>query len=142
MERTIYRALYKTFHAMKNNLRPRMVGIGLSPGQPKILEYLMEKNLCMQKEIAEACDIDPATVSQILNNMEQNGLIRRAIPENDRRALSIEITEKGKEMQGKWEYFRKDAEEIALRGFSQEEREQLTSYLWRAYGNLVNRGLH
>ena len=142
MERTFYRALYKTFHAMKNNLRPRMGEIGLSPGQPKILDYLTEQNFCMQKEIAEACDIDPATVSQILNNMEQNVLIRRVTPTNDRRSLSIEITGKGKEMHEKWEYFRKDAEEIALKGFSKEEKELLADYLWRAYGNLANRGLH
>ena len=52
-------------------------------------------SLIMQKDIAAALDIEPATVSQLLANMEQAGLIRRAEPLQRRRAECVSITEKG-----------------------------------------------
>jgi len=82
----LYMALSRTFHAQKNRFRPGMAQIGLSSGQPKILEYLSPGNCSMQKDIAAALDIEPATVSQILNNMVQSGLIRRPSAEARKRA--------------------------------------------------------
>ncbi len=79
-------ALSRTFHAQKNTIRPGMAVIGLSTGQPKILEYLSRQDSRMQKDIAAALDIEPATVSQILYNMEQAGLIKRSEPAERRRA--------------------------------------------------------
>ena len=77
MKTPFHLLLIRTYHAQKNRLRPEMAGIGLSPGQPKILNRLMEKDCCMQKELAESCDIQPATVSRMLDTMEQAGLVCR-----------------------------------------------------------------
>lgn len=72
--------MYRTFHAQRNAIRPGMADIGLSPGQPKILHYLLNHDGCMQRELADACDIEPATVSRLLDKMEEDGLVRREIP--------------------------------------------------------------
>lgn len=48
--------MYRTFHAQRNAIRPGMADIGLSPGQPKILHYLLNHDGCMQRELADACD--------------------------------------------------------------------------------------
>ena len=53
MKTPFHLLLIRTYHAQKNRLRPEMAGIGLSPGQPKILNRLMEKDCCMQKKLAE-----------------------------------------------------------------------------------------
>ena len=57
-----------------------MAQIGLSPGQPKILRHLSTQNNCMQKDIAQALDIEPATVSHILSKMAVSGLVTRSAP--------------------------------------------------------------
>jgi Transcriptional regulators len=137
----LHMAINKTYHAQKNKTRPGMLGIGLSPGQPKILSYLIKNNHCMQKEIAAALDIDPATVSQILNNMVQAGLIQRSALAERRRAESVSITEKGREVHEKWQLLCKEIEEISLNGFTGEEREQFLDYLHRMYQNLTGKVL-
>ena len=49
----------------------------LSVGQPKVLEYLYFNDGAIQKDIAEACMIEPATVTSLLSRMEKGGLIKR-----------------------------------------------------------------
>ncbi|MBE6082663.1 MarR family winged helix-turn-helix transcriptional regulator [Sporanaerobacter sp. PP17-6a] len=135
----LHMALVKTSHAQKNKTRPGMTKIGLSPGQPKILTYVSEHNCCMQKEIAMALDIEPATVSQLLNNMAQNGLIKRSAPAERKRAESVSITEKGQSAYKKWLCLCKEIEEVSLQGFTKEEQEQFLDYLSRMYYNLTDK---
>jgi DNA-binding MarR family transcriptional regulator len=137
----LYMALYKTFHAQKNRIRPGMTEMGLSPGQPKVLRYLSQTDCCMQKDIAAALDIEPATVSQILSNMEQGGLVKRSGCLERKRADSVSITEKGMEAYEKWLELCLAVEKEALNGFTQSEREQFIEYLGRMYGNLTGKTL-
>lgn len=134
-------AIYKAYHAQKNKTRPAMTGIGLSPGQPKVLRHLVQNDYCMQKEIAEALDIEPATVSRLLNNMEQNGLIRRSAPEERRRAASISITEKGRTAQAEWMQLCSEIEKQSMQGFTPEERDRFIGYLCRMYQNLTGKAI-
>lgn len=132
----LYMALYRTFHAQKNRIRPGMMEMGLSPGQPKVLRYLTQQDGCMQKDIAAALDIEPATVSQILTNMAQDGLIRRSSAAERKRAESVCITEKGREVYEKWQQLCQEVEKESLNGFTKSEQEQFINYLCRMYRNL------
>lgn len=136
---SLHMAIVKVFHAQKNKTRPGMLEIGLSPGQPKILSHLSRQNHCMQKDIAEALDIEPATVSQILNNMVQAGLIQRSAPCERKRAESVSITEKGRGIYQEWQQLCTEIEEISMQGFTKEEQEQFLSYLCRMYRNLAGK---
>lgn len=63
-------------------------------GQPKIL-HLLTCSSRTQVELARACDIEPATVSKILDLMEQAGMIERVRSDKDRRSIQVQITEFG-----------------------------------------------
>ena len=139
MKTPVYRLIFKVFHAQRNQVRPRMAEIGLSPGQPKILDHLAAGDRCMQKEIAAVCEIEPATVSKLLDGMEGSGLVRRVPSKEDRRSGCVVITEKGRALQRQ---SRERFDEIAsmeLAGFTEEEREQFSAYLHRVYRNLTGR---
>lgn len=135
----LHMALYKAFHAQKNRTRPGMMAIGLSPGQPKVLHYLTRHDNCMQKDIAYALDIEPATVSRLLDNMAQAGMIRRAEPGENRRAESVTITGAGREACARWDVLCAEVEADALRDFSAQEKEQFIGYLCRMYWNLTGK---
>jgi len=132
-------ALFSAWQAQRRRIRPDMARIGLSVGQPKVLDYLSRRNNCMQKDIAAALDIEPATVSQLLGNMEQAGLIRRSEPSQRRRAESVSITEKGLTAYGKWRELCLEVETVSLQGFTGEERARFLDYLARMYENLTGR---
>jgi len=132
-------ALYSASQAQRRRIRPEMAEIGLSVGQPKVLDYLSRRNNSMQKDIAAALDIEPATVSQLLGNMEQAGLIKRAEPSQRRRAECVSITEKGLEAYNNWRALCLEVEAISLHGFTGEERACFLDYLARMYENLTGR---
>ncbi len=137
----LHMALYNTYHAQKNRLRPGREEIGLSPGQPRILNYLSRRNNCMQKEIAQALDIEPATVSRILNNMVEAELVQRSSLAERKRAACISITDKGREAYAKWLRLCEDMEAAAMRGFTPAEQDAFVEYLCRMYHNLSGKVL-
>ena len=53
---------------------------GLTPGQPKILDYLLHHDGAIQKEIAIFCHIEPASLTAILNGMENKGILNERPP--------------------------------------------------------------
>ena len=105
-----------------------------APCSSYVLEYLAEHDGAMQKDIAAACRIEPATMTSLLCGMEKKGLITRSAP--DRRSLSVYLTEKGRMLIPliKEEFSR--IEDRATCGFSDEARELLISLLSRMRENL------
>lgn len=136
MKMSFYMLLYRAFHAQRKCLRPYMTKMGLAPGQPKVLRYLAEHEGCMQKDVAEHCDIEPATTSRVLDTLEKNGFIIRRTMEGNRRAGSILITEKGREAAMQWEEHCHEVEASMLTGFTEEEILLFTDFLSRAYKNM------
>ena len=141
MSVSLHHAILMTFNAQKNSLRPGMVEIGLSPGQPKVLRFLASHDSCMQREIAEALNIEPATVSRLLSNMEQNGLVIRSTPEECRRAESVSITKAGLSAFARWEEVCRTVEVQSMKGFSEVEMQQFLKNLCRMYQNLTGKPL-
>ena len=136
-QKPFYFILNRTLQAQKNKLAPKMKDIGLSPGQPKILSHLLQNNKCMQKELALFCNIEPATVSKILNNMIDEGLVKKTVVEGNKRASCISITEEGKKRYEKWLEICFEEEDESLYGFQLEEKEIFKSYLIRMYNNII-----
>lgn len=61
----------------------------LRPGEPKILEFLLEHEPCEQKQIATGCSLDSASVTGILGRMEKRGLVKRENMNGNRRSMSV-----------------------------------------------------
>ena len=114
----------------------RLSGQELSAGQTKVLEYLIEHDGVAQKDIAEACIIEPATATSLLARMEKTGLIDRRSREDDKRYILVYLTEKGRARAEASVNVLSDVEEHVFEGFSDAEREAFISYLERVNGNL------
>lgn len=110
--------------------------LGISNGQPRVLDYLYANSGCMQREIASACNLEPATVSSIINNMEKGGLIQRCNDESDRRVIRIVLTKKGKDTRDTVEKTKDEIGRICFEGFSKDEVEQMGKYIHRMIDNM------
>lgn len=108
----------------------------LSPGQPKVLEYLKEHNGASQKEIARGCHIEAASLTSILGRMEEKGMIERKMLNGNRRSLYVFLTEKGNELQQAVEKEFEVLEEEAFGGISKEEKSRFMETFFRIYDNL------
>ena len=99
------------------------------------------RNDCKLKDIAEACDVEPATVSKILNGLEEKNMLTRQINPHNKRAYQLRITPLGQEALKKWDIHCREVEAISLQGFSAQEKEQFKDYLSRMYMNLAGKEL-
>ena len=130
-------ALMRAHQAQANAIRPRLAEIGLSPGQPKILDLLTACNGCMQRELAERCALEPATISRLLDKMEGEGLITRAPSAGDKRAVHVFLTDLGRDRREAFQAVRREVEARELAGFSPEERARFYAFLLRLQTNLT-----
>ena len=136
MERTFHMLLYRAFHAQRNFLRPSLGELGLGPGQPKLLNYLMNRGPCRQRELADYFEIDPAAVCRMLDCLQKSGFVTRRADGRSRRRGVVELTEAGRQINLDWQRRCRVMEEAMLSGFNPEERRQFADYLSRAYRNL------
>lgn len=139
MEIPLHTLLFKAFHAQRQKNRANMDVFQLSPGQPKVLRYIQSHENCKLKDIAKECDVECATVSKMLDNLEEKGMVIRKINPQNKRAYQINLTDVGRDALQKWEAHCMEVEDISLQGFSLEEKKQFQSYLSRMYTNLTGK---
>lgn len=126
---SLHYLLMKTQAMFQKKILAKFADIGLTPGQPKVLEFLFAHGEADQKTIANYCEIEQATVGSILTRMENCGLIVRRQKQGNRRSLYVSLTEKGNDAARKVSEIFKDAENSATAGLSAAETEKLKSTL-------------
>lgn len=109
----------------------------LTLGQPKILDYLKDHDGASQKEIAAACYIEAASLTSILNRMEEKGMIERRMLNGNRRSFYIFMTPFGKELQEEVANSFTILEEEAFRNIPEEKKEELIDLLLTIHNNLI-----
>lgn len=114
--------------------------MGLSSGQPKILDFLLQYEEADQKTIAAYCEIEQATVGSILLRMENAGLVVRRQKDGNRRSLYVSLTPTGKEKAEKLMDIFQSIEADATANLSPQERETLNQLLSKICIDLQKNG--
>lgn len=133
---TLHYLLMKSHSMMHRHIFARAQKIGLTLGQPKILDYLWEHEGENQKTIAVHCEIEPATLGSVLLRMEKKGYIERRQKDGNRRSLYVYLTEKGKEKAAQMHDIFAAADNKAAYGLSEAETEALKRLLLKICDNL------
>lgn len=140
MNMSLHTLLFRAYHAQTKRLTPVLEELGLGRGQPKILNYLSVHGKCAQSEIASYFDLDPASISRMVETLGRNGFITVGMDSGCRRRNILSITEKGKDAIDRWHTECQAVEERMLYGFSDMERESFHTLLEKAYMNLEATG--
>jgi DNA-binding MarR family transcriptional regulator len=110
--------------------------IGLHVGQDMILRQLWPAEGCTQSELAERLCIQPATVTKMLQRMEQTKLIRRQGDPEDQRVSRVYLTDQGRALLQPYEVAWTKLEDYLIAGLSLEERVLLRRLLIHVRDNL------
>lgn len=132
----LYKVLIKLFKTHSKTAHIEFSKIGLTKGQPKVLNFLVMNNGCIQKDIAESCNIEPATVTSLLSNMEKMDLIYRSQNCENRRILNVFITDKGVEAQKQVSKVFNDLDELCFKDFTEAEKIEAIKLLNKIQKNL------
>ena len=82
----------ETAHALRKAFDRRAVGLGVTRAQWKLLFRLERHPGLRQIELADMLDIEPITLSRIVDRLEEGGLVERLADPTDRRAWRLHVT--------------------------------------------------
>ena len=121
---------------ISNRLRHRsravQESIGISGAKGNILNYILvesENHSVYQKEIEKEFGLRPSTATEVLKNLEKDGLICRVPEEQDGRYKKIFFTEKAEEIRETLKDEIEGSENLLLEGISEKEQQALTDYV-------------
>ena len=78
----------------KNELKP----FGITPVQNAVLSCLWDTDGQTPGQLGERLFLDSSSITGILDRLEQKGLIERKPSPKDRRALQVNLTERGRDL--------------------------------------------
>ncbi|GAA2846589.1 DNA-binding MarR family transcriptional regulator [Aminobacter aminovorans] len=107
---------------VRRSFEQRGSEFGLSAAQWRLLVRLVKEEGVAQARLAELLEIEPISVSRLLDRMEEGGWIERRQGAADRRVRMIFPTDKALEAFSKVKAVAGEVYEKALAGLSDEER--------------------
>lgn len=130
-----------TFHSYhcnhRNIIDARFREKGIYYGQPPILKFISENKNVTQKEIADFLHVSAPSIATSLKRMEESGLVVRVENKKDARRNSVKLTKKGKELVEYADSLFLRIDDVAYKGFTEEEMDTLVQFLERMNDNLT-----
>ena len=122
----------------KKFLGPKLQVLGLTvgEGQARALRTLLEEGTMTQKQLADLCMRDAATMSRNIDRLEKAGLLKRENNPGCRRSYLICLTEEGKEKAKQVQKIFRELDERIWGDIPEKEMEQLYETLLRIERNL------
>jgi DNA-binding MarR family transcriptional regulator len=111
-------------------------GLGLSAAQWRLLVWAVKEEGIAQARLAEILEIEPISVSRLIDRMEEGGWIERRVDAADRRVRMIFPTGKALEAYAGVKGLAGEVYERALAGLSPQDRRSLVKGILKLIENL------
>jgi DNA-binding MarR family transcriptional regulator len=109
----------------------------INPAQGRILFVLWNNDGISIRQLSEKTLLKKSTLTSMLDRLENMGYLLRIPSENDRRKIIIKRTEKDKAFQELYLQVSREMTELVYKGFTEEEINQLESWLGKILDNLT-----
>jgi DNA-binding MarR family transcriptional regulator len=119
------------------SLSRRLADKDVSFGQWVFLRILWKQEGLTQRELSERANLTEPTVHTALSRMEQQGIVIRRTQDGNKRKQHVYLTEKGRSLRAELEPLAIEANEAALRGLDDTQKELLRTTLILILGNLA-----
>ena len=114
--------LHDASRLMRKRFETRASGYGLSSAQWRLLVRVFKEEGIAQARLAELLEIEPISVSRLIDRMADAGWIERRNDETDRRVRMIFLTERSRAIFGEMRGVANAVFDQALTGLSAEQR--------------------
>lgn len=114
-----------------------MKPLGVTRAQWWVIANLSRHDGMMQTELAAILDVGKASLGTVVDRLEHAGFIERRPHPVDRRAKSIFMTQKARELMSKMQEAERDYNEMVLHDLGEGDRNQLLDLLGRVKSSLA-----
>ncbi len=130
----------ETAHALRKAFDRRACGLGVTRAQWKVLFRLTRDPGLRQIELADMLDVEPITLSRIIDRLEEGGLVERVADPADRRAWRLHVTQKAQPLVEQLRLVADEMIEDVFAGCSADDIEITRRVLARARDNAARLG--
>ena len=128
--------IHDTSKTFKEIMRKKCEAEGISDRYRLILLFLGRNDGSTQLDIVNWTKLKAPTISLTLQMMEEDGLIKRVINENDKRNINIFLTETGRKMIDKIIVLIHETEDILFNGIDKKDIQLLEEVLRKMLSNV------
>jgi DNA-binding MarR family transcriptional regulator len=111
--------------------------LGLYRGQPRMLRVLWDQEGLTHTELSRQLQVQPATITKMLQRMEKAGFVVRRHDPDDQRVSRVYLTHAGRAVRDDVQQVWRRLEEEAFAGFTEEESALLRQFFLRIRANLM-----
>lgn len=108
-----------------------MKPLGVTRAQWWVIAHLSRRDGMVQTELATILDVGKASLGAVIDRLEKSGLIERRPHPSDRRAKSIFMTQKARDLVSQMQAAEREYNDLILRELSEADRDQLLLLLER-----------
>ena len=112
----------ETAHALRKAFTRRAASLGVTGAQWRVLFKLTLKPGLRQTDLADLLDIEPITLTRIIDRLQEAGLVQRTPDPADRRAWRLHVTDKAQPVVGQ---LRAIADEMTADAFAGIDRKDV-----------------
>ena len=121
---------------LRRNFNRRVQALGLTQAQWRAVAYLSRNEGVTQVELADLLEIQPITLTRLLDRMEAAGWVQRRNHPLDRRAVQLYLTPKSEPILEQMQEFATETIAVAVTGLPAATQKQLVEYLQHMKRNL------
>ena len=140
LDRDLGFLLHDVARLMRKRFEQNARDLGLTRSQGQVLVHLADNEGIHQGALADQLDVEPITLTRILDRLEEAGLIERLLYRQDRRVRLLRLTQAAHPLIDDILAIGSATRGQALDGVSEEDRDRLFDILSRMKSNLHKPG--
>jgi MarR family transcriptional regulator for hemolysin len=138
-ERNIGFLLHDVARLMRKRFEQNARDLGLTRSQCQVLAHLSRHEGIQQGSLAEILEVEPITLTRILDRLEEAGLVERGAHPTDRRVRLLRLTKRAHPMLNEIFAIGAITRSEALDGVAEAERDRLFGILASMKANLLGK---
>ena len=138
-ERNFGFLLHDVARLMRKRFEQNARDLGLTRSQCQVLAHLARNEGIQQSALADILEVEPITLTRILDRLEDGGLVERQPHPTDRRVRLLRLTEAARPLLAEIFAIGALTRGEAMEGVSDEDRDRLFEVLSSMKANLIGK---
>lgn len=134
-KRAVGRLLSRVRHLLLERVGERLASLDLTSAQWGVVVTLADGAASTPAELSRMLDYDPGAMTRLIDRLEKKDIVRRTRSTDDRRSVSLELTQRGRDLFPEIMPLIVGVYNELLTGFSKDEATQLENLLTRMLDN-------
>jgi DNA-binding MarR family transcriptional regulator len=135
-QQTIIRSIKRLYLLMNKHIEDELKLYGLARSQFQVIYFIDKSGSLSQKELQQVMQVEPATLTVIIDGLEKKGLLKRAENTTDKRSNVLQLTTEGEKLRKKIPLLHEIIEKRMFRDFSENKKKIGTKLIREMIQNL------